>query len=128
MRLLIVIVLLTACTFPTKIAALRATSPVENLCIASLRVLAIFAWIARTRPFLRARWAIPSAPSYRRYRPDASSSPSEHVAAVFRPRSIPTRPVPADFGTSTLTHTFRYHLPRASCENDPARRSNRLRP
>ncbi len=55
-----------ACTFPTKIAALRSTSPVLNLCIAS-----------------------------------------EHVAAVFRPRSIPTDPVPADFGTSTLTHAFR---------------------
>ncbi len=113
-----------ACTLPTKIAPLLATKPVLNLCIASLRVLAIFAWIALTRRFLRARCAPASAASCWRYVPDASFVPSEHVAAVFSPRSIPITSVPSDFCGCTFTHTFRYQRPRASCANDPAFSSN----
>jgi transposase len=53
-------------TLPTKIAPFSATSLVLSLCRKSFLRLAIFAWIARARAFLRARCAIARAASWSR--------------------------------------------------------------
>ena len=50
-------------TSPITISLARRAMAVVALCVQSLRVLAILAWIALTRDFLCARWAIARASS-----------------------------------------------------------------
>jgi hypothetical protein len=88
--------------------------------MASLLEFLILAWIDLMRLFLLARCAVANSlanSSVIRLR--SNLKPSEQVAVVFNPKSIPTETHPSESLTSTSTVVLKYHRPRASCEKEP---------
>ena len=77
----------------------------------------ILAWIALTRCLFLARWAVANALAYLSVCLICSLSPFEAVALSFKPKSIPTLPVPHDCLGYSLTVIQAYQRLRLSWTN-----------